>query len=435
MSVTQLQPVTSEHLLHYIWRTKQFHCTSLRLHDGRRLEILDFGRYNTNSGPDFLHGKIRIDDTILAGHIELHIKSSDWNAHDHHHDPAYNNVILHVVSRHDREIRTQKGVILPTLEISEYMDDSILKRYDMMSIEFDGIPCKRLYPGRLPEAIWNIWKERLNIERLQSRAGRVQSCIETSMQDWDDLLFRQTFICMGTNVNKDAFRLLADRLDHKTFMRIRQDEYASHAYVFGMAGLLEGFHENLYYQRIRSEFQFLKAKFDLQPLNAVIWKYSRMHPSNFPDIRIAQTVELLRKHEHFFAVILECNSITELRKVLEPDHLPEFWDEHYRMGTESRVRKKALGRSTRDLIIINGIIPLLFMYGHHQHQPHLQERALRLLEELPGEQNHIIRMWSELGIKSTSAQDSQALIQLKNNYCDAKRCLQCSIGHELLKRR
>jgi len=434
MSITVSPVLSSEYLLHYIWRTKQFERINLFLTDGRKIEIIDFGRYNTNSGPDFLHGKVRVGNTILAGHIEMHLKSSDWEAHNHQSDPAYNSVILHVVGIHDREVNNYNDHQLITLEIGTLIDENISSKFELLNRNHDEIHCSGLNPARVQESIWTIWKERLNIERLQGRVNWVNELMESSKNDWEAIMYRQLFMSMGTNVNKEAFNFLAERIDHKIFMKVRHDELMSHALVFGMAGMLEKKFEEEYPKLLQNTFRFLQNKFELQPLNPVIWKYSKMHPHNFPDLRIAQAVEIMRRNDHFFSQIANAPQIENIRQLLKLNELPEYWNDHFILGHKSVPRTKKLGKNSIDLIIINGIIPVLFMYGHQQHLVQLQEKALEILSEMPQEQNYIIRQWETLNIGSTNAQDSQALIQLKKNYCDHSKCLQCSIGHELLKK-
>ena len=426
--------IRSEQLMHYLWRTKQLERTGIKLADGQRLEILDFGNYNSNSGPDFLNGKIRIGDTILAGHIEMHLNSSDWYAHGHQNDPAYNNVILHVVCHNDMAVVTPNGAPIPVLLLLEYIDPTVVEKYDRMNAGLVGIPCSRLHPEKVSPQVWNIWKERLNIERLQSRVSWVEKEIESTVQDWERIFYKQLFMSMGTNVNKEAFAMLADRLDFNIFGRLRDSPDLLHAYVFGMAGMLDQDVEEPYFKCLKSEFEFLRAKYDLHSIPAVVWKYARMHPQNFPDIRIAQVSEMIRTNPYLFTSILESTTIKQLKKLLSVKDLPVYWNFHYRLGGKEGGRKKIMGGSMKNLIIINCIIPIMFIYGKYQNRSELRETALSLLEQLPPENNYITRMWEELGIASRTAQDSQALIQLKNHYCDRLQCLSCSIGHELLKK-
>lgn len=435
MLTTASSVLTSEYFLHYVWRTKQFDRINLFLTDGRKVEILDFGRHNTNSGPDFLNGKIRIDDTLLVGHIELHIYSADWEAHRHQYDPAYNSVILHVVGCHDKEVVNHNGQQLLTLEFGPLIDEELAHRYESLDTKHSSIPCSKLEPANVPAGIWNIWKERLNIERLQSRVDWVGKSLEASNYDWETIMYRQLFMAIGTNVNKDAFRILSERLDYRVLKKVIHDRDLAHALVFGMAGMLEKDFEESYPKNLKNTFEFLKIKFGLIPLNGIIWKYSRMHPHNFPDIRLAQIVELLRNEDHFFSKIIECVDINALRKLFKVNNLPDYWKDHFILDIPSVSRTKKLGNNSIDLLIINAVIPVLFIYGHQQHLPELQEKALNLMTFISSEDNHIIRQWQQLNIQSETAQDSQALIQLKNNYCDHLKCLQCSIGHELLKKK
>lgn len=432
MLTTRIPDITSEYFLHYIWRTKQFDRINLILTDGRRLEIIDFGKYNTNSGPDFLHGKVRVDDTILAGHIEMHLKSSDWILHQHQYDPAFNNVILHVVGKHDKEVFTKNDHQLITLEIGGLIDPDIASRFHQLQ-QPGWIPCAKLDPAGVSPLIWSIWKERLNIERLQTKVTWVNDNITATKANWEEIMYRQLFKSMGTNVNKDAFSTLAERMDHRIFRKNQHDEIASNALIFGMAGMLEKEFKEDYPLDLQNNFRFLQKKHDLIPINPLIWKYSKMHPHNFPDIRLAQIVQLLRQKEHFFSSILEDISYNSIHQLLEIDALHPYWQDHFILGVPSISRSKNLGKSTRDLIIINAIVPVLFMYGHSMHMIDLQEKALELLTSIPPEQNGITKNWQELNVISENAHDSQALLELKNNYCDKQRCLQCSVGHSLLK--
>ena len=394
--------------------------------------MLDFGKYNTNSGPDFLHGKIRIDDTILVGHIEMHLKTSDWDLHQHQFDPAYNNVVLHVVYDHDREVVDQRGQQLITLNLAGLISEDIIRKYGLLQRP-GWIPCASLDPAKVPTHLWAIWKKRLNIERLQSKVDWVSENMDATKAHWEEIMYLQLFKAMGTNVNKDAFSTLAHRMDYGVFRKNIHDETACFALVFGMAGLLSKEFEDPYANELKNTFHFLSRKYDLTPLNPVIWRYSKMHPHNFPDIRLAQITSLLRQQEHFFSLLLEDISHASIHKLLEINSLPEYWEDHFILGVPSTRRTKKMGKGTKDLIIINAIIPVLFMYGQANHMTKLQEQALELMSSIPSEENNIIRHWKELNVNSENAGDSQALIELKNNYCDRQRCLQCSVGHALLK--
>lgn len=424
---------TSEHFIHYIWRTKLFNHEKLTLVDGSPIEIIDYGQYNTDSGPDFLHGKIKVNGTLFAGHIEMHLKSSDWNLHRHQEDPAYNSVILHVVGKHESEVYNQQGQSIFSLEIGPRIDAGQGERYRSIQSHQGWIPCQPLNPASVPGIIWAIWKERLMVERLQAKISWVMQQMDLTTGHWEEVFYRQLLRTMGTNVNREAFAELAGRLDYKILMRHQGEFMECLAMTFGLAGLLDKDYDDEYAIQLHDTFIFLKEKYGFVPMNAVSWKYHRMHPPNFPDTRIAQATAMICKRQNLFQAMVENCTYQDIMDILELTMPDAYWNEHFILGVRSKYQEKYFTKDMKHLIIINAVSPVLFLYGEVYHKHELQEKALALLTHIPPEKNKIVDQWKHLGVKVLNAVDSQSLLQLKTTYCDQKACLQCAIGHQLLK--
>jgi len=423
-----------EAFLHYIWLTRQFDPRQLRLTDGRPLEIIGYGKHNHDSGPDFQHGQIRIEDTMLAGHIEIHIQSAEWRQHGHHEDPAYKNVILHVVWSDDQPVIGTHRQPIPTLELETRVSQSMYRHYLRIMHNQERIPCRPLHPEQVPAEIWAIWKERLVIERLQRKVHLVSTHADLAVQDWEEILFRQLCIAMGMKVNKAAMEHLASKLSKLVLERNRDRSLAVPALIFGVAGMLSSDPCDEYQRSLKQEWEFQKNKYQLQEMNSVEWKYARMHPPNFPDIRLAQLVKLFSTHSHLLSTIVNDPEISSVRKLLAPGELDDYWLTHFRLGKEpSTSRTKKIGNQSIDILIINAVVPVLFLYAYTQGDNSLQDKAITMLERMAPEVNSVTRLWKSIGVDSAHAGDSQALIQLTNEYCSEKRCLECSIGHHLLR--
>ncbi|MBS1774440.1 MAG: DUF2851 family protein [Bacteroidetes bacterium] len=417
-----------EKLLQFIWRYSLYNPARLETADGETVTVIHPGTYNTNAGPDFLEAKIKVADTILAGHVELHVNNSDWAKHGHQNDAAYKNVILHVVYRNDAPAGLKN---IPILELSKHIPETVLSKYDMLMTEVNPILCaSQLHT--IKDITKEAWLSRLLAERWEEKQLNWINLLNKSKGDWRNMLYWRMAANFGFKVNADAFLQLALSIPHNVFAKggsLLQTE----AILFGQAGMLEGQFKDEYPNQLKKEYEYLKQKYQLTPMPVHLWKFLRLRPANFPTIRIAQFAALIHKSFHLFSQIVEKHNIKEILPLLDVT-ASEYWDNHYQFDEPAeRKQKKRLGTSSIHNIIINTIAPVQFLYAAEQGTAREQELALQLLDTISAEKNAIINLWNNNGWKAANAGHSQAMIQLFNSYCSKKRCLECSIGLSLLK--
>ena len=392
-----------EHLLHYVWKHKLFPLKVLQTTNGLPVEVIDPGLQNPNAGPDFFNAKLKIDGALWVGNIEIHTHSSDWFRHGHHSDKTYDSVILHVVSEADTEITRSNGEQIPQLLLT------------------------------CPENVQLHYHERLE-QKAQLITQRLKHC----NSNWEDAFFITLARNFGFGLNGDAFETWAGLLPFRAMDKHRNDLFQIEAFFYGLAGLLEETflkkeQEDEYSLRLCKEFRYLQRKFEIgQGMDATLWRFLRLRPENFPHIRLAQLAYLYQKGDKLFSRLLEAETLADVRNLLDARTSP-YWENHYLFGRLSSQKEKAMGERSKDLIIINTVVPFLYTYGLHKADERMCERAGRFLEELKAESNHIIRSWSDAGLAVVSAADSQALIQLQKEYCDKRKCLYCRFGYEYLK--
>ena len=419
----------NEDFLIYLW-TYQLIDLNLKTTDGENAIVQKPGLRNTNSGPDFFNGKVRIGDTTWAGNIEIHIYSSDWNKHQHQHDPAYDNIILHVVYQDDKPVIRKNNDKIPTIELKGKFDDSILSVYKRFLDSEKWIPCEDLFQQ---VSIFDklAWLDKLMAERLEQKSASILAELEHNKLDFQEVFYRKLARNFGFHTNADAFERLAVSLSFKILSKHKSSLFQMEALLYGQAGFLENHLKDEYPAKLGKEYDFLKRKYSLKPIDRKLWKFMRLRPTNFPTIRISQFAQLLFKSSALISQILETGKLSSVIHLLKVE-ASEYWINHYRFDVQSSSRKKTLGTASINLLMINTIIPFLFVYGNIKNDPSLQSKALAWLEKLPPEQNYITRRFSELDLKPGNAMQSQALLQLKTQYCEQKRCLQCRIGHKLL---
>ena len=419
-----------EEFLHYVWKTKQFIHKQLKTTSGDTIQILKPGLYNTDAGPDFFNAHIKIGATLWVGNVEMHLKTSDWLKHNHQNDPAYNNVILHVVLEEDQVISLPNSQFLPCLELKTRIAPTLVKRYQKLIRNQAWIPCQAFIPT-MDSNIINIWIEKLVFEKLMSKIHSLEQLLETSGNDWESVFYQILSRNFGLKANAAPFELLAQAVPWLTLLKHKNSLFQIEALLFGQAGLLRHSFIDDYPIRLKKEFHFLKEKYNFTPLNKEIWKFSRMRPANFPTIRIAQLATLIYQIDNLFGKVLAAADIKELENLFDIK-LSNYWQDHYQFDKSSIKRKKTLGKKTIHLFIINTIVPFLFLYGTRKSEDKYKHKALQLLKELQPEQNHIIKKWQGLGIKTQSAAQTQGLLFLKKNYCESFKCLDCALGHSIL---
>ena len=421
-----------EKLLHYVWSHKLFPLGELRTTDGQRVEVIDPGLPNPHAGPDFFNAKLKLDGVLWGGNVEIHDRASDWMKHRHDGDKAYNNVILHVVGKADCTVPRMDGEMIPQLVLT--CPDEVIRRYDELH-ETEVRPRCYTILTDLPKLTVHSWLSALQVERFERKARDIQARLEQCGKNWEDVFFITLARNYGFGLNADAFEAWAKLIPLRAVDKHRDNLFQVEAFFLGTAGFLEEKHPDYsdYYICLQREYHYLRQKFNLpNPMADSRWKLLRTRPGSFPHIRLAQLAHLYHKGEGLFSKVMETPTIDELRKLLATN-VSAYWEEHFTFAKASPHSKKQMSKSGLDLVIINTVVPFLYAYGRHRQEECLCERATALLEELPAENNYIIRMWQGAGITVTSAADSQALIQLQKEYCDRRDCLRCRFGYEYLK--
>ncbi|KAA3631520.1 MAG: DUF2851 family protein [Bacteroidetes bacterium] len=419
-----------EEFLHYLWRLRRFDLKNLQTTEGENIKIHSVGKLNENAGPDFLDARIKIGETFWAGSVEIHINASDWNVHGHQRDRAYDNVILHVVYEEDRPIFDANGERIPCMELRRRITPRVLAMYEKLMRSEKWIPCEYHFTN-VPEITRNLWLDRLLVERLEDRCVSMQNLLESNKNDWEETFYQCLARGFGLKVNTDAFEQLARSLPLVTLGRHRGQLFQIEALLFGQAGFLDFDFEGEYPNKLKKEYSFLKQKYGLNPMAPAAWKFLRMRPANFPTIRIAQFAMLIFQTTHLFSKMLSAANVQEIENALTVI-TSSYWETHYVFDKPtSKKWRKMLGKTTIHLIIINIIVPFLFLYGNQKDDDKFKNKAFQLLESIPAEQNKIMRGWKKLGVHPESAYQTQALIQLKTKHCELKKCVSCAIGNSV----
>lgn len=415
-----------EKILQFVWKNNLFDTTALISNHNEKIQIIDVGKENTNAGPDFFNAKIKIGETIWAGNVEIHIASSDWNKHHHTQDAAYNNVILNVSTIIDTPIFNRNGEEIMQVQVT--IPPHIEARYK--EISQTPIHCSsKLFD--LPDIIKTSWLNALVVERLEIKCGQIQHYLNENKNNWEETFYIMLAKNFGFSVNSQPFELLAKSLPMSYLCKHKNDLFQIEALFFGQAGYLNDDLKDDYYQKLKKEYAYLRCKFGLTPIEKHYWKMLRIHPNNFPQIRIAQLAQLVYQSSQLFSKIIQnpyLKNIYEYLKI-EPS---AYWERHYSFGKKSEKLKKSLGKNAINIICINTIVPILFLYGKLHDNERLKSLTIDLLECIPPENNHIIQYWKRAGFMPQNAYDTQALIQLYKVYCDEKRCFSCRFGHKLL---
>ena len=429
-----------EQLLHYVWRHKMFPLQEMHTTDGKLVEVIDPGLHNRNAGPDFFNAKVKIDGTLWVGNVEIHDRSHDWYVHGHDHDSAYNNVVLHVAGVVDDNVITSDGKFLPQLQLD--VPKEINDHYKELLETDQYPPCYKTIHD-LTKLTIHSWMSALQTERLEQKTEAIKARVDRNNGSWEDGYFTTLARNYGFGINGDAFEMWANTLPLKAVDHHRDDVFQIEAIFMGQAGLLElntipsqyqrdALNEG-YFAKLRNEYQYLAHKFSMKPMDATMWRFLRLRPQNFPHIRISQLANLYYSRRAGLSSLVECTTIEQLKAVLATSVTP-YWETHYTFGSTSCRNDKNLSPASLNLLMINTAIPMLFAYGKHKSDEAICDRAFDLLEQLKAENNHITRLWQQCGLTAQNAGDSQALIQLKKEYCDKKDCLRCRIGFEYLKR-
>lgn len=425
-----------EDFLHYIWKFAKFNSQQLLTSANENLTIIRLGTHNQDeSGPDFFNAQIEIDSQIWAGNVEIHIKSSDWYAHGHEKDDAYQNVILHVVWEHDMDIYRTDQTVIPTLILKDYAEISAEKNYhQLMQNQLKWINCEADF-NSFSELKLKSWLERVFVERLEEKSSIIQQMLVKSKNNWDEVLFLMLAKNFGLKINGEAFLTLARSIPFQVLQKCAQSELQLEALLFGQAHLLEKKDiQNGYFLQLQKEYVYLKQKFQLKNKAVLPVQFYGAIPTNFPSIRLAQLASLYHLNKHLFSNLMQAKSRTEIAKVFSIQ-LGTFWQTHYTFEKESKPRKKQLSASFIDLLIINTVVPVQFFFAKFTNNIELESLSVSMLSKLPNEKNTRVEKYNSLRKNTaTNAMESQALLQLKKQYCDKHKCLKCNLGIELLGR-
>ena len=422
----------NEKLLHFIWKFRLFDTRDLKTTEGEKIELIQQGVHNTNSGADFQNAKIRIGKTLWAGNVEIHINAGDWLTHRHEKDAAYNNVILHVVyEKNGKAITGINNARIPTLELKDRVNPSTISRYEELSKRKAWIPCEKFFPEASKFTL-TTFLERLSVERLEGKVEQINLLLAESENDWENVMFQLVAKYLGASINKEPFLQLAQSLPVKIWAKHQNDPLQIEALVFGQAGMLDESFDDEYPNRLRKEYNYLKRLHRLEPLPKHLWKFLRLRPANFPTIRLAQLAALMNKEIKIFSAILEAKNAKAILKFFDVE-VADYWQTHYLFDKPTKSAKAHTGIGVKNILLINAVAPVLFAYGKYKDKEEHCDRAIELLENCKPESNAIIKKWETLGIKAENAFETQALLQLKNEYCQKFRCLECAVGHNILK--
>ena len=416
----------NEQLLQFIWQFQYYNRTELETTGGESIKVINAGTLNHNQGPDFTDAKIFISNILLAGTVELHVQSSDWGRHHHEGDRNYRNVVLHVVWEDDGHTTN-----LPVLQLKDRVPKVLLSRYRELMSSTAFIPCEKSI-STVNELTWASWKERLMAERLTSKSQLVKNCLKQNNYHWEETCWRLLARNFGIRVNAEAFESMAKTIPLRLISRLKNELFKLEALLLGQAGLLEGKFKDEYPNQLQKEHLYQKQTFQLDMVFETP-VFLRMRPKSFPTLRLAQLAVLLRRSNHLFSIIREENSLKAVKGLFSVV-ASDYWNTHYRFDEASTHSPKKTGAALVDSIVINTIAPLLFYYGLFNEDADYKDKAIHWLQETQAEQNSITDGFRDRGVFIENAFDSQALIELKTQYCDQRRCLECAVGNFLLRR-
>lgn len=449
-----------ERMLQYVWKHRLYAEADLTTTEGEPIWVIDPGIQNTDAGPDFFNAKIRVGDLVWVGNVEIHQRASNWKTHRHHTDKAYDSVILHVVGHSDASVcRTNRE---PILQVVMRVPEKVEANIEWLLSRDIPVACVERISS-VPSLHLSDWMAALLTERLARKTRELMTRLTHYSKDWNEIFYITLMRNFGFGTNGDAFEMLARSLPYKYILKLRHNPLQVEALFLGQAGLLEGEGAvdqpacplaqpsnstrpedkgetaasqrtpaaDPYLQALRREYDFLRKKYNLHPVDAFLFKKLRVRPVNFPHVRLAQAAAMWIANDLLFSKVLSAVSLKELRALFNV--APSvYWTTHYHFGVTSVARKKNVGKNAADIMLINTVVPILFAYGKEKDLPVFCERALRLLEEIAPEKNHIVTIFNQAGISAKNAGDTQALVQLKREYCDKKKCLYCRIGFRLI---
>lgn len=419
-----------ERLLHYVWKYRLYESIPLTTTQGLSLSVIDPGTQNSDAGPDFFNAKVKIGGTVWAGSVEIHDKASDWLLHHHDSDKAYDSVILHIAGLDDACICRTNGEPIPLLILP--VPEAVRANIDWLLAREVPIPCQDRI-REIDSMHITAWMDALLSERLERKTEDIYRLLDQYQEDWNEVFYISLTRSFGVGVNSDAFEWLARSLPLRYIRKQRGSSSQIEAMLFGQAGMLSEENTCYYYRLLQREYAFLRHKFNLSPLDDSLFKSLRIRPSNFPHVKLAQLAAIWERYDTLFSMILSARTPGEIKSYFR---IPpsDYWKNHYHFRYASPEKEKGIGENTLNVLLINTVVPLLFAYGGRNKLPEYSTRAIRLLESIPPERNHIVTAFTRAGIPVRNAGDTQSLIQLKRAYCEQRKCLYCRIGFRLLKR-
>lgn len=421
-----------EHLLHYVWQSALFDTTHLKTTDGRPIQLIRRGFINTDGGPDFSNARIRIGGQLWIGNVEIHISDVDWKGHGHHNDTVYDTTILHVVYEHRVDVFRTDGSKIPVLELKNRINSQVLNRYQFLQSHTSKIPCAST-GLTLSKPIVTMQFERMAIERLKDKSVHIRALHKLTNSNIERCFLILLFESFGMRVNRLPMGLLGRKIDLRFLARHHNKTLLLEAYLFGMAGMLHSEYQDAYPNRLRKEFSYLQHKYGLSSIDPSTWKFLRLRPPNFPTLRLAQLAALLVQKSQLFEQLTSCTRHDEVGNILTVETSP-YWKAHYTFDKPTRKAACGIGEQLVDVVILNTIAPIMYFYGQLNSLPNFADRALDLLASVKPENNKVTRRFTDVGFEVNNGLASQGALQLHNKYCTFKRCLECQIGHEVLKR-
>lgn len=422
----------NEDFIAFIWKNRLIPSQIISTNN-LNVEIVSTGYQNFNAGPDFLNAKIKINNTLWAGNVEIHVKASDWIKHNHNSDPNFDNIILHVVYEADFFDQSNKHENFTTIEIKSFISEETLKKYFNLINSQSSIPCQKNI-SQISFIKINPWLNRIAVERLENKTTAIKQLLSKTAMDWETTFYIWFVSSFGMKLNNTAFQLLANSLSLKTLIRHSENTFQIEALLYGQAGLLEYEFVDEYPNSLKNEYNFLATKYTLKSINPSIWKFMRTRPDNFPTVRISQLANILKNFKLLLAMITNSKADkSNIYKLLNTE-ASEYWLSHsvFDKISDKKRSSRKLGNSATDSLVINAIIPFIFLYGKFHNNEDFIENAIDILQSIEAEDNKIIRTWKSLNINAENALESQALIELYNSYCSNKLCLNCSIGASIM---
>lgn len=426
-----------EAFVQYVWDKQLFTSLTMQTEQQQALTVINPGTWSTLAGPDFFYAQIELDEQRWVGNVEVHLQSSDWYRHHHEKDPRYDNVILHVVWEYDTPVFNSKGSAIPTLVVAKYVQAAVVHQSEKLFAPKSTINCQPFLKTTLLPIYWYKWKETLYVERLEDKANQIEALLHATTQNWNQVILCLVAKSFGSNNNGEAFFEIAKALPIQILLKEGGELIHIEALFFGMAGFLEEGEDEIfdqYYCDLVERWKFYKHKYQLHARNVNVLHFFKLRPTNFPTIRLAQFASWFFRQKYQFTQLLDTKDRASLLLLLDADVSP-YWENHYVFQKESKPRKRQLTHDFKELLLLNTIIPLQYVWTKYKGTVDEVERIIELSNQIKAESNAIVALFEKEGVTIQSAFDSQAVIQLKKKYCDVNKCLSCAVGTAILNKK